>query len=1474
MKRFRHIATGLIWLIVGLYFLLVIMVHIPMIQSAIGSTVASAIATKLGAPVSVGKVDVGFFNRIIIDDVAMLDKRGKQMLWVSRLSAKFSYLDLMRGKISITSAQIFTPKLNLYKENAQAKPNFQFAIDSLASKDTTKHEPVNIAVNSLIIRHGRVSWNQTDTHRKSNFDVNHLNISDISSHIIINAIGGNLVDVNVKKLSMKEASGIDLRSLSLRAKGNDGKYSVEGLKLELPNSEVNIPQFSLLSKNGISYKGSISNSHVSLSDISPFVSLLKGIDRQAFISSAFEGSDKKLRIRNFELSVNSNRKTFSLKSPSDIRLKASAFIRKDGAITSWRTDIRQLSISDDGMELFSGKIPEALLRLKTLQYSGTVSGEGSDMTVRGDLISDAGNASVNINKTGDKVKGHVLTRSFNVAQVLADEHFGLVSADINGEGNLKAKVFSGKADIGRFDYNKYSYRNILLDGSYNNGNAEGKASVDDPNLKIDINGSSALLAKEKKAKLTADISRFQPSELHLFGGRLANANYRALIIADFIGNDVNTASGNISVRNFSMESAENNYQLDSLTVKAGHSQQGHYVLMESDFGKAMVYGNFDYASLPQSFENAIVRRLPSIANLAPLKFKSLNTNEFSLHAQVYKSDWAKPFLNIPLDIRDTVHVSAKVSSIGHSVDATVAARELLYGDYHLKNIKSTFRTDGDMLFIDSKLTNMRNDFVGTDLSLNASAGNDKLKAAISFDNHAAEQRFRGTVESDIAFGRTHEGKTEGVLNFHQSQFHVGDTLYTVHPSTVVYSKNRLEINNLEVGSQSQSLSIDGVASSSDKDSLIVNLDKVNVNYLMDLINFHSVDFAGYASGNAYVSKLFSQPDVHGNIRVDDFRLIGGRLGTLYANVDWNSELGQVDINAVARDTIQNSKSGRGRNTFVRGYVSPKRNYIDLDIGLHESRAEFIGNLCSSFLDDVDLSGNGDLRVWGDLKRINLTGDVTAHGSVRVTPLGTHYTLHHGKVHFIENEIEFMNDSIYDDSGNLGIIGGALHHQHLSHMTYDVDIEARNLLAFNFDGSDGSSFYGKVNGTGRATIAGRPGEVNINVDVTPEQGSEIVYDITSPESLSSQEFIHWENNETNQVSLSNQANLSDQSNPVDIPTDIRLSLSINATPNATLRLITDKASGDFITLNGSGALRATYFNKGGMDVFGTYTVDHGIYSITIQNIIKRTFEFVQGGTIVFGGDPYSALLNLKAQYPIASVSLADLQVGRSFSANNVRVNCLMDISGTPASPKVDFNLDFPTMSTDAKQMVFSLINGEEEMNQQVLYLLAVGRFYARGGNNAGTQSNQTSLAMQSILSGQLSQQINTVLSNVMKTNNWNFGANISTGDEGFNNAEYEGLLSGRLLNNRLLFNGQFGYRDNANATTSFIGDFDIRYLIFPNGNLSVHVYNQTNDRYFTRNSLNTQGIGFILKKDFGSLRELLGFGRKKRSANDTNVGKRR
>ena len=105
MKKLRRIINIIVWVTVGLYLAVVALVHVPAVQSALGRAVASAVSKKLGTAVSVGRVSVGLFNRIIIDDVAMLDQRGKHMLWASRLSAKFSYTDLVQGRVTITGVE-------------------------------------------------------------------------------------------------------------------------------------------------------------------------------------------------------------------------------------------------------------------------------------------------------------------------------------------------------------------------------------------------------------------------------------------------------------------------------------------------------------------------------------------------------------------------------------------------------------------------------------------------------------------------------------------------------------------------------------------------------------------------------------------------------------------------------------------------------------------------------------------------------------------------------------------------------------------------------------------------------------------------------------------------------------------------------------------------------------------------------------------------------------------------------------------------------------------------------------------------------------------------------------------------------------------------------------------------------------------------------------------------------------------------
>ena len=81
--------------------------------------------------------------------------------------------------------------------------------------------------------------------------------------------------------------------------------------------------------------------------------------------------------------------------------------------------------------------------------------------------------------------------------------------------------------------------------------------------------------------------------------------------------------------------------------------------------------------------------------------------------------------------------------------------------------------------------------------------------------------------------------------------------------------------------------------------------------------------------------------------------------------------------------------------------------------------------------------------------------------------------------------------------------------------------------------------------------------------------------------------------------------------------------------------------------------------------------------------------------------------------------------------------------------------------------------------------------------------------------------------------------------------------------RLIINGSFGYRDNPVATSNFIGDFDVQWLLNKHGSLILKAYSETNDRYFTKSALTTQGIGFMVKKDFTNLGDIFRFLRRKK-----------
>ncbi|MDE6277702.1 MAG: translocation/assembly module TamB, partial [Muribaculaceae bacterium] len=272
-----------------------------------------------------------------------------------------------------------------------------------------------------------------------------------------------------------------------------------------------------------------------------------------------------------------------------------------------------------------------------------------------------------------------------------------------------------------------------------------------------------------------------------------------------------------------------------------------------------------------------------------------------------------------------------------------------------------------------------------------------------------------------------------------------------------------------------------------------------------------------------------------------------------------------------------------------------------------------------------------------------------------------------------------------------------------------------------------------------------------------------------------------------------------------PSAYNMDIHVAITPEARMTLVMDPAGGDEIRAYGEGNMRLTYSSAdNSINMWGNYTLDRGSYNFTLQDIIIKDFTIKPGSTISFNGDPYAAEANLQAYYAV-NANLSDLDESflqdKELNRTNVPVHALMKVTGDIRQPDIDFDLEFPTLTQDTYRKVRSIVSTSDMMNRQIIYLLALNRFYTPDYMASTTKGSELFSVASSTLSSQLSSMLGKL------SENWSIAPNLRSDRGDFSDVEVDVALSSRLLNNRLLFNGNFGYRDKSLNTNQFIGDFD-------------------------------------------------------------------
>lgn len=1474
IKKVKQISRGVIGGILILYLCLIILVNIPSIQQTIGGWVADILSEQIGTEVRIGKVKLGLLNRLILDDVYIADQSKKKLISIDRTSVKIDLVALTQGKVRVSNAQLFGPTLHVRKATPDDKTNLQFLIDAFSDDDEDSN-PIDVRINSFIMRRGHVTYDVLSEAQQATLDPNHLDIDRIDITMSLRALSEDSLNLTIKRLNgIEKHSGLELKSLQAQVEANKQQGRVTDFQIEMPQSSLNIDTLTASYANYEKDKSFEFATEIQTADITPadFKSLmprLESLTTPLHLSTKINGSQERINVERLTLQT----------IPQSLTAQLNGSISNlQAANQKIHIDIQRLSMDNEAKaKLFqflspNDPMPAIVDNIGRMDYRGTIDKTAGGLMADGTLISDAGNARVNLDLTDGKVfKAHTVGDDINIGQLMDSPDFGTTSFDLTMNGQITNQQPEGtiQGKINTLEYNGHQYNNITLDATRKDGMIKGMVNSADELARFDLDGSY----DERNSRIagTLNLHHLSPHTLNLVKG-MEGQSLSMNADVDIHGNNLNSLLGNIDINNLSIHDKENTVNLEHINLNISQEQADKSIDIKTDFAEAHLCGQIELDGIVDAFKNQVASHLPSL-----VQHTRDNRNRFAFDATLTESDFLKHFIETDYVIDQPVNIKGYIDAVADTMTVDIDAPRIsnnnnVYVDTHV------LCTNSHRMMSASLNTRQRQENTVLSYLLTADAKDDKLETFINWEDRK-NNMTNGTVYATTVFSDI-QGKVNADVNIHKSQVTLNDTIWQVAPSHLQYYDKRIVCEDVKMYKENQSIVLNGAISEKMSDSLIVDLDNIEVAYITDIVDFDAVRFQGQASGRAQISNVYDDIHLNANLIVNNMHLQEGRLGTGHIQAYWDSTIKGMRVNGHITDFYKNLN----RTTDVEGFISPSQNDIDLKITTHDTNAEFLNGFLSSTFRNFKGRTNGVLHVIGPLNDVNLVGDICADVAMTLRATNVQYHINPSDtLHLRPYAFLFNNIRLTDDQGNTGIVNGTLAHKNMKNFKYDFVINTQNLTIYDEHEFNSDKFYATVYADATLEIHGSDGHpLRMTADVTPTRGSVFAYDAATPDAINTGSFVEFRDMtpheaEPKKYLLFNESDKEDwdeedtneASDIIEYQGDIFMDISIHVNPDCEIKLRMDNVEDGYMSTYGSGTLLAHYHNKSPFSLNGIYQIDGGRYRLYLQDIIFRDLDLQQGSNVEFNGNPFDANIHLICHHILNAVPLQDITAGYSIGSNNkVKVICVLDITGKLGNMNFGFDIQLPNVNDETRQLVKSLISTEDEMNMQMIYLLGLGRFYSNEYARAAGESGSNQ-AVNTLLSSTISGQINQMLSNVIgQDSKWNFGTGLSTGEKGWNDLDVEGILSGRLLDDRLLINGNFGYRDNAlTNTANFIGDFDVKWRLTKNGKTFIKAYNQTNDRYFTKTTLNTQGIGITYQRDFDSWKAL--FRRKMKEENMKN-----
>ncbi len=1463
---------------VTLYMLL----SVADVQERIRTVAQSELSRALGADISIGDVSIRPFRTLSAGDVS-LSIGTDTIAYISTVSAGFELFHFLRtGELVIDYALLDGASVRIWRKEPQAPLNIAPLIAHLKSDTPKEPTRFELKINTVILRHGSLSYHvqSAPAPAENRFDPSHISVSDLSLNAFIPTLSNERYRAHIDHLSFAERSGFTLRAMRFKASiGPDGA-SIDGFEARLPHTHIALAPLAIEFDGYDNVAAALRSrflaiatrgeSTVTPADFSAFIPALS-----AFDSPLALGIDATASTDSVSIATLTARTTDSDVLSLAVRsLCAGRLSDKEKAHAS----LDRCRIAVDGPALapaVRNLSPDAWRILaRTGRIDISVQGQGSITSGRfcadaaiadGSLALDCRYSRCGSTYTAD---ADALLSRIDAGVIAGHKELGTVTASVKASYTAtKHPDAALEAKISELTYKGYSYSNIALNAELVKGERlEADIAADDPNAKLLAYAYYNHADGLNNLRMTALANGV---DFHALGLSDKKPGYRFAAKAniDASARSIDDITGSAKVFDIRwLDSRGEGLKVNNISLTADPLGPKPSLTLNSDVARGVIKGPYTLSTLVPQLHSLAALFIPALVGDEETHTPAAEsgTNDFDFELTLLPSQSVTAFFGAPVHVITDINIRGEVDSPRKRANINIDAPYLVQGTRLLEQTSlyaaldsadtearlyaaTTFPTKKGDMTLTSRL-GIADNRIDTRIDWGIARA-IPLSGTIDFSTLLRAIPARGTATFPL----------DARIDFNPGTINFGYETWQIAPSTIDIAPQRIDVSDFSLDAGTQRIDINGTVGDSRDDRIDVALDRIALIDIFETLEIHKVLIGGRATGRVVAKNLLGgEPEiVCPALHVDTIGYQYCTIGNADVAASWDNAAKAVVLDADITGT-------EGRYSHIFGSIYPLgEGGLDLNFEADSIPVGFLRPFLSAFSSDISGRASGKCRLFGPFSSVDLEGDVKATDvALKVDFTGVTYTAN-DSVHMRPGSIFLDKVRMRDPEGHTAVLDGRVTHTFFKDpMSYRFDVtRASNLLVLNTTARDNPDWHGRIYANGKASIAGKTGEVNISADMTTAPGS--TFDFVLSDRLDAEEysFINFRDATPDSLRVT-EIEIDDTPQAVKsfrnraqqlagAASKYNMDIRVAVTPEAAVTLVMDPSAGDCIRAHGNGSLHMAYRSANDdLNIWGKYSLTNGQYRFTLQDIIIKDFIIKEGSEIQFDGDPYSVKTNLKAYYA-TNGNLTDLDESfaddKDVARTNVPVHALMNVTGDIRQPSITFDLEFPTLTSDTYRKVRSIVSTEDMMNRQIIYLLTLNRFYTPDYMASTTKGNELFSVASSTLAGQLGNMLGKL------SDSWSIAPNLRSDRGDFSDVEVDVALSSRLLNNRLIFNGNFGYRDKTLNSNQFIGDFDIEYLLNKKGSWRLKAYNRYNDRnYYLRTAQTTQGVGIMYRHEFDNM----------------------